>query len=50
MAITETPTDMPANAAAVQKLLYGKKECKDQESTQPSATYLKHVYILALMS
>ena len=31
---------MPANAAAVQKLLHSKKEGKDQESKQSSTTYL----------
>ena len=31
-AITETPTDMLANAATVQKILHSKKEGKDQVS------------------
>ena len=31
---------MPANGAAVQNLSHSKKEGKDQESIQPSTTYL----------
>ena len=37
---TETPTDMTANAAAVQKVLHSEKEDKEYESIQPSTTYL----------